>query len=91
MLRPPTEHDLAEAAELEGVAWARVLGVRSPWRRRGLGRALLLHAFAQSRLHGLVLAGLGVDAESLAGAHRLYESVGTHVAMRFDIYEKEAT
>ena len=27
------------------LGWVRVLGVRRPWRGRGLGRALLLHAF----------------------------------------------
>jgi hypothetical protein len=33
-------------------------------------------------------AGLGVDAESPTGAHRLYESAGMHVSARFEIYEK---
>ena len=72
-------------------ASVRLLGVRRPWRRRGLGRALLLHAFAEFRHLGFRRAGLGVDAESLTGAHRLYESVGMHVERRFDIYEKPAS
>jgi mycothiol synthase len=71
-------------------ASVRLLGVRRPWRRRGLGRALLLHAFAEFRRRGFRRAGLGVDAESLTGAHKLYESVGMHVERRFDIYEKPA-
>lgn len=33
-------------------------------------------------------AVLGVDAESLTGANRLYEQAGMRVAARFDIYEK---
>jgi mycothiol synthase len=70
------------------LGWIRILGVRRPWRRRGLGRALLLHAFAQFRGRGFSKAGLGVDAESLTGANRLYEEVGMRVASRFDIYEK---
>jgi ribosomal protein S18 acetylase RimI-like enzyme len=70
------------------LGWIRILGVRRPWRRRGLGRALLLHAFAEFRRRGLAAAGLGVDAESLTGANRLYEEVGMRVASRFDIYEK---
>jgi GNAT superfamily N-acetyltransferase len=74
----------------EGVGWVRILGVRRPWRRRGLGRALLLHSLSELRLRGFSRAGLGVDAESLTGAHCLYESVGMHVAGRFDIYEKAA-
>lgn len=68
--------------------WVRILGVRRPWRKRGLGRALLLHGFAEFRKRGLLRAGLGVDAESVTGANRLYEQAGMHVAARFDIYEK---
>jgi ribosomal protein S18 acetylase RimI-like enzyme len=68
--------------------WVRVLGVRRPWRRRGLARALLLHAFEEFRLRGFTTAGLGVDAESETGANRLYESVGMRTAARFDILER---
>jgi ribosomal protein S18 acetylase RimI-like enzyme len=68
----------------------RLLGVRRPWRKRGLGRALLLRAFAELRRRGFRRAGLGVDAESLTGAHKLYESAGMHVEARFDVYEKPA-
>lgn len=68
----------------------QVLGVRRPWRKRGVGRALLLHAFTAFRRRGLTGAILGVDAESLTGAHRLYEQVGMHVAAQFVIYEKAA-
>jgi mycothiol synthase len=70
------------------VGWIRILGVRRPWRKRGLGRALLLHAFHEFRRRGLVGAGLGVDASSDTGAHRLYERVGMRVAARYDILEK---
>ncbi len=69
-------------------ATVRLLGVRRPWRRRGVGRALLLHAFAEFRRRGFRRADLGVDAESLTGAHKLYESVGMRVERRFDVYEK---
>jgi ribosomal protein S18 acetylase RimI-like enzyme len=73
----------------EGLGWVRILGVRRPWRRRGLGRALLLHTFREFRARGATGVGLGVDAESLTGAERLYESVGMQVVRRFDTYEKE--
>ena len=73
----------------EGLGWVRVLGVRRPWRRRGLGRALLLHAFHEYRRRGFHGVGLGVDAESLTGANRLYENVGMRVFRRSDIYEKK--
>lgn len=74
--------------ELPGVGWVQILGVRGPWRRRGLGRALLLHSFHAFGERGLQEAGLGVDAASLTGATRLYESVGMSVFSRFDIYER---
>jgi GNAT superfamily N-acetyltransferase len=74
--------------ESDGLGWVGILGVRRPWRRRGLGRALLLHAFGEFRARGLLRAGLGVDAESLTGAHRLYESAGMHVSAHYVIYEK---
>lgn len=72
----------------EGLGWVRVLGVRRPWRRRGLGRALLLHTFHEFRGRGVSAVGLGVDAESLTGANRLYESVGMRIVREHDIYEK---
>lgn len=72
----------------DGLGWVAVLGVRRAWRKRGLGRALLLHAFHEFRRRGLKRAGLGVDAESLTGAHRLYESVGMRVVRQLEFYEK---
>ena len=55
------------------------LGVRRPWRRRGLGRALLVHAFRELHARGAERVGLGVDAQNATGATRLYESVGMGV------------
>jgi mycothiol synthase len=70
-----------------GTAHVHVLGVRRAWRRRGIAQALLLHAFREFRRRGSARADLGVDAESLTGAVRLYERVGMHVALRTDTYE----
>jgi mycothiol synthase len=70
------------------LGWVRILGVRRAWRQRGLGEALLRHAFGEFSGRGLRGAGLGVDATSVTGANRLYERVGMCVAARFDIYEK---
>jgi ribosomal protein S18 acetylase RimI-like enzyme len=72
----------------EGLGWVRVLGVRRPWRRRGLGRALLLHAFEEYRRRGSHGVSLGVDAQSLTGANRLYEKAGMSVSRQTDIYER---
>jgi mycothiol synthase len=71
-----------------GTGHVNVLGVRRPWRRRGLGTALLLHAFSEFRRRGREKADLGVDAENLTGAVGLYERAGMSVAARFDSYEK---
>jgi mycothiol synthase len=71
-----------------GLGWVSVLGVRRPWRRRGLGRALLLHSFHELGRRGCRAVGLGVDAESLTGANRLYENAGMRVVRRSDFYEK---
>jgi len=64
------------------------LGVRPPWRRRGLGQALLLHAFGSFYGLGERSIKLGVDAESTTGATRLYERVGMEVEVRYDTYER---
>ena len=77
--------------EMPGVGWVGILGVRRAWRRRGLGRALLLKAFQEFRDRGYEEAGLGVDAASVTGATRLYESVGMRVTAQFDIFEKQLT
>jgi mycothiol synthase len=65
------------------------LGVRRPWRRRGLGTALLLHSFGDMKRRGMTKASLGVDAENTTGAVRLYERAGMTVDQRWDIYRKD--
>jgi mycothiol synthase len=56
-----------------------LLGVRRPWRKRGLGHALLLHSFQDFRRRGWTRGTLGVDASSPTGATRLYERAGMRV------------
>jgi mycothiol synthase len=74
---------------LPDTGWVDSLGVRRSWRRRGMGRALLEHCFAEFRRRGLARAGLGVDAESLTGANRLYEQAGMEVTRRWDVYQRD--
>jgi GNAT superfamily N-acetyltransferase len=71
------------------VGWVNTLGVRRSWRKRGIGLALLRHSFYELYRRGKRMAGLGVDAENLTGALRLYEKAGMHVHLVFDIFEKE--
>jgi mycothiol synthase len=71
------------------VGWVSILGVRRPWRKCGLGQALLQHAFGEFYGRGTKTIGLGVDAQSLTGATRLYQRVGMKVAMEYVFYQKE--
>jgi mycothiol synthase len=71
------------------MGWVSTLGVRRPWRRQGLGLALLQHSFGELYWRGRERVSLGVDASSLTGATRLYEKAGMHLARQFELYEKE--
>jgi mycothiol synthase len=71
-----------------GGGWVGALGVRRPWRGRGLGRALLLHTFGEFYRRGTPRVSLGVDAENPTGATALYESVGMTVELEQVVYEK---
>ncbi len=65
-----------------------VLGVRSRWRRRGIGLALLESSFEEFRSRGATRVDLGVDTENATGAVGLYERAGMSVARRDDTYER---
>jgi ribosomal protein S18 acetylase RimI-like enzyme len=69
--------------------WVHSLGVRRPWRRRGLGEALLHRAFGEFYRRGIHHVYLSVDAQNLTGATRLYERVGMHIVKQYRTYEKE--
>ncbi len=78
----------AERAGSPGLGWVETLAVRRPWRRRGLGRALLFHSFRVLRRLGRTAAGLSVQADNPTGAVRLYESVGMRRVSERVLYEK---
>jgi mycothiol synthase len=75
--------------ERAGAGWVGVLGVRPQWRRRGLGLALLQHAFGEFYRRGQPRVGLGVDAQNPTGATRLYERAGMHVTYEAIAFKKE--
>lgn len=56
--------------------WVNSLAVARSWRGRGLGLALLQHAFGELYRRDLRRAGLAVDSENLTGATRLYQHAG---------------
>ena len=71
------------------MGWIGSLGVLREYRHRGLATALLRHSFGEFYRRGKQRVGLGVDAQNLTGALRLYERVGMHVARKYNTYEKE--
>jgi len=72
-----------------GIGWIGGLGVRRPWRKKGLGLALLQHSFGEFYKRGTTTIGLGVDASNPTGATRLYQRAGMYIASEFVTYEKE--
>ncbi len=69
--------------------YVSILGVQRPWRKKGLGLALLHHSFGEYYRRGKRKVALGVDGKSLTGALNLYKKAGMHGHRRFDFYEKE--
>lgn len=68
--------------------WIYSLCVRRAWRGRGLARALLVNGLRVLRERRMAEAVLGVDADNLTGATRLYESIGFRVLNKDTLYRK---
>jgi mycothiol synthase len=81
-------HKVSDDPEM---GWVSILGVLRPWRKQGLGLALLQYSFAEFYRRGKRKVGLGVDATSLTGATRLYEKAGMRSDPKFEMFafEKE--
>lgn len=77
---------VAFAFEAEG--YVGLLGVVTPWRGRGIGKALMRRAFAELANRGKREVLLSVDAQSTHGAVGLYESVGMSVRRRYDRFDR---
>jgi mycothiol synthase len=74
---------------LPNAGYIDTLGTLREFRGRGLGRALMLTAFADFARRGLPKAVLGVDATNPTGARELYESLGmhaAHVGLRYELH-----
>jgi len=69
-----------------GEGWVDRLAVERTHRGRGLGRALLQHAFAVTWQRGGRRCRLGTDSRT--GARGLYEHVGMHVERSYTEYFK---
>jgi mycothiol synthase len=68
--------------------WVGTLGVRRPWRGRGIAKALLAQVFVDFHRRGKQGVGLGVDSQSSTGANLLYERAGMHVVTDSVVYAK---
>jgi len=62
--------------------WIGQLGVRRPWRKRGLATALLVRSMEAFRAAGLDAAALDVDTENPTGALGVYDRVGFRAIRR---------
>lgn len=71
-----------------GGGWVGAIGVRAPWRRRGIGLALLMHSFGAFYARGTKEVRLGVDTQNSTGATRLYERAGMSVEQEDVVYER---
>jgi mycothiol synthase len=68
--------------------YTEFISVRRPYRRRGLARALIALSLRALQERGMTEAALGVDAENLSGALRVYEDCGFQVVKRYTTYRK---
>jgi mycothiol synthase len=80
---------LGQSGDDPDAGYIATLGVRRPWRGRGIARALLLTAFRELDMRGRSRVTLHVDADNLTGATRLYESVGMTARSRSVVYLDE--
>jgi len=72
----------------KNIGWVDHLSVRRAWRKKGIGKALLLHTFGELFRRGIHTVKLSVDSKSLTNAPRLYESVGMKTVEKYHIYKK---
>lgn len=73
----------------ESSGWIGTVGVRRPWRRRGVALALLRTAFAEYLRRGQHEVQLSVDMASPTDAPKLYSQAGMHPVQQILLYRKE--
>jgi ribosomal protein S18 acetylase RimI-like enzyme len=70
------------------LGWVRQLAVRKPYRKQGIGRALLQIAFRTFQDRSFPKAGLAVESDN-EKAYRFYENIGMYKAVHYDEYVKK--
>jgi ribosomal protein S18 acetylase RimI-like enzyme len=78
----------SDSGKDDGEGWVKCLAVLRPYRRRGVGQALLRRAFAAYAGKGRSKAGLGVDLANPTRAARLYRAVGMTPQYEANIYQR---
>ena len=68
--------------------YTETIGVRRPYRRRGLARAMIAESLRTLKARGMTQAALNVDSENLSGATRLYAACGFVVESTWLSYRK---
>jgi mycothiol synthase len=71
--------------------WIKNIAVLPEWRRRGVGRVLLFHAFEKFRELGRTRAVLGVDADNPTQAKDFYERIGMYAGSEASDHRKIVT
>ena len=69
--------------------WINDIGVLKPFRRRGIGTALMLKGLNELKNEGLENALLYVDDENPTKAIKLYEKIGFKIVKKTQIYQKK--
>ncbi|GHO63659.1 putative acetyltransferase, GNAT [Ktedonobacter sp. SOSP1-52] len=64
------------------------VGIQRPWRRRGLGKALMTRMLQRCQERGFTQADIGTRVENPGQSLHLYESVGYQVVKRMPRYRK---
>lgn len=72
-----------------GGGWVGGVGVRRPWRRRGLAFTMLRAVFGELYRRGEREVSLSVDSESPTGASRVYSRAGMSVTHSVTVYRKQ--
>jgi mycothiol synthase len=70
------------------IGWIRQLAVKKPYRKLGIGRALLHRSFQAFKNLGLPKAGLAVESANANACH-FYQTAGMYKAVHLDEYAKE--
>lgn len=76
------ERSMRKCADTESIC------VRRPWRKMGVATALIAQCLHALRDAGFDEAALGVDAQNLSGALKIYERMGYKMVQRYTRFEK---